>query len=149
MSASETFVEAVAERWLARVLESSPVTSRASLAASDDPFRNPAGHVFRESLRALAAEVLGEMNPSAVAEALDAVVRLRAVQNLSPSQALRFILDLRNATADMPGIDLRLRQERIDELALLAFDQYMCCREQIFELRMKELRLRGPAGVEP
>jgi len=133
MSASDAVAEAVAERWLARVLASYPPAARASLGESADPFRNPAGHALRESLRLIARELFGEMNRESLMEPLDTIVRLRAVQGFSPSEALAFIFDLRDAATGLP-------QERIDELALMAFDCYMHCREQIFELRLKELR---------
>lgn len=149
MSADQAIVDTVAERWFARALDSYSLAVRASLAGDQDPFRNPAGHALRSSLRILAAELLENMDSAAVAQALDAVVRLRAVQEIAPSQAVQFVLELRSIAAETPAIDSPILQERIDALALLAFDQYMSCREKIFELRLKEFRSMHPAGVMP
>lgn len=149
MTEHRCIAEEVAERWLARTLASYPATTRASLGASADQFRNPAGHVLRENLRILAGELLGSMNPESLHASLDAIVRLRAVQGFSPSDALRFVLELRQAAADVPGATLETLQARIDELVLMAFDQYMSCREQIFSLRAREIRFRAQYDVQP
>ena len=139
---SGTIAEIVAERWIERTLASYPAEAHSLLSGELDPFRNPAGHVLKENLTTLARELLGEMDEKAIAPALDALVRLRAVQDFRPSDALRFIFDLREVVAEVTGEVPRALENRIDELALMAFDQYMACRDQIARLREKELRLR-------
>ena len=142
MSVSGTIAEIVAERWIERTLASYPAEAHSLLSGELDPFRNPAGHVLKESLTTLARELLGEMDEKAIATALDALVRLRAVQDFRPSDALRFIFDLRDVVAEVTGEVPQALENRIDELALTAFDQYMACRDQIAVLREKELRSR-------
>ncbi|MGD0479373.1 MAG: RsbRD N-terminal domain-containing protein [Terracidiphilus sp.] len=139
---SGTIAEIVAERWIERTLASYPAEAHSLLSGELDPFRNPAGHVLKENLTTLARELLGEMDEKAIAPALDALVRLRAVQDFRPSDALRFIFDLRDVVAEVTGEVPQALENRIDELALMAFDQYMACRDQIARLREKELRLR-------
>ena len=119
-----------------------------SLSGEQDPFRNPVGHAIRESLATLAHELLGEMDKEAIAPALDALVRFRAVQNFRPSDALRFIFDLRDVVAGVTGAVPQSLESRIDELALMAFDQYMACRDQIAGLREKELRSRMQCAAQ-
>ncbi len=142
MSVSAAIAEIVAERWIDRTFASYPGETLPLLRGEQDPFRNPAGHAIKESLTTLARELLGEMNENAIAPALDALIRLRAVQDFRPSEALRFIFDLRDVVAEVTGSLPQALQSRIDELALMAFDQYMACRDQIAGLREKELRLR-------
>jgi hypothetical protein len=139
---SGTIAEIVAERWIERTLASYPAEVHSLLSGEQDPFRNPAGHAIKESLTTLARELLSEMDEKAIAPALDALVRLRAVQDFRPSDALRFIFDLREVVAEVTGEVPRALENRIDELALMAFDQYMACRDQIAGLRQKELRSR-------
>ncbi|MDR3752557.1 MAG: RsbRD N-terminal domain-containing protein [Terracidiphilus sp.] len=142
MSVSGAIAEIVAERWIERTLASYPAEAHALLCGETDPFRNPAGHAIKQSLTTLAHELLGEMEESAIATALDALVRLRAVQDFRPSDALRFIFDLRDVVVEVIGAPPQALEIRIDEMALMAFDQYMACRDQIAGLREKELRLR-------
>lgn len=125
-----------------------PAPLRAQMSAQRDAFRNPAGHIVRQSLTALVRELLGAMDRVAVDEALDALIRLRAVQNFSPAEALRFIFELRSVLVETCGEVTAKQQGRIDEMAMAAFDHYMHCREQIHALRMKELRLHATFGVD-
>ena len=132
--------QAILERWIERTLKSYPEGMHAFLGGEQDPFRNPVGHTLRENLATLLHELMGSMDRESVACALDAVVRMRAVQNFSPADAVRFVFALRQAVFEVSGAVPDSLESRIDELALMAFDQYMSCREQIFELRAKELR---------
>lgn len=158
MSADRARAEAVAERWIERTLASYPAGAVSGLRGERDPFRNPAGHAIREGLAVLARELLGGMDEEVMAPALDAVVRLRAVQGFRPSEALGFVFDLRTIVAETAGAATAAQipphlGSRIDRLALMAFDQYMACREQIAGLREKELRKRlqyaAASRIEP
>ena len=139
---------AVAQRWIERALVSCPAFAFASPLGEDDPFRNPAVHTLRQSLNALAHELLGAMDEAAVVAALDALVRLRAVQDCSPAEAVGFVFELRAAVRDLSGTIPEPLQVRIDRLARLSFNQYMACREHVFALRVRELRLRAQCAVE-
>jgi hypothetical protein len=79
----------------------------------------------------------------------DDIVRLRAVQDLLPSQALAFLFSLKGIIreelrAEIAGQDLSdallSLESRIDSLALSAFDIFMQCREKIYEIRANELK---------
>ncbi len=142
MSVSGTIAEIVAERWIERTLASYPAETLPLLRDEKDPFRNPAGFAIKESLTTLARELLCEMDEKAIAPALDALVRLRAVQDFRPSDALCFIFDLRDVVIEVTGSLPEALESRIDALALMAFDQYVACRDQIAGLREKELRFR-------
>ena len=158
MSADRASAKAVAERWIERTLASYPAGAVHGLLGERDPFRNPAGHAIREGLAVLARELLGGMDEKAMAPALDAVLRLRAVQGFRPSEALGFVFDLRAIMVETADAETAAQAppdlgSRIDRLALMAFDQYMACREQIAGLREKELRKRlqyaAASRIEP
>ncbi len=134
---------AIVERWVQRTMESYPAETFSFLTDEKDPFQNPVGYTLRENLATLVHELLGQMDKQSIAPALDSMVRLRAVQNFTPANAVRFVFGLRTAIHEVSGGVPESLQNRIDELALMAFDQYMTCREQIFELRAKELRFRA------
>jgi hypothetical protein len=82
---------------------------------------------------------------------LDGIVRIRAVQDFTAGQAVAFIFllkrvireELKGEVRVQPGGDgLAAVEERIDEMALLAFDLFMKCRERIYEIRVNEAKRR-------
>lgn len=73
--------------------------------------------------------------------ALTDILSVRAVQDFTPSEAVRFIPALKEIVREIAGEETTAPVEaRIDELLLLAFDIYMERREKIFGLRVRELK---------
>jgi hypothetical protein len=131
----------IAERWFARTAESYPSLTAQFLVAEEDRFRNPVGHALRENLAVLAGQLLGEMDAEKIAAALDGVLRIRAVQDFTPSQAVGFVFLLKPIVGELaPAEEVSVLEARIDQLALAAFDKYMQCREQLGELRVSEAK---------
>ena len=165
------------EKWLERTLATYPSQTLRFLKGEKDRFRNPVGHTLREGLATLLDELTGEMDPAKIGPALESIVRLRAVQDFTPSQAVGFVYLLREIIdgewagdrdaaivavggrsggftppwRDKPAATPPWRGEpaatsggssamhrRIDELALLAFDLFMKCREEIYEIKARE-----------
>ncbi len=132
---------ALLEKWLERTLATYPSQTLRFLHGEKDRFRNPVGHTLREGLATLLDGLTGEMDPAKIGPALESIVRLRAVQDFTPSQAVGFVFLLREILAEEgKGGGSPAVQKRIDELALLAFDLFMKCREEIFEIKAREAR---------
>jgi hypothetical protein len=97
-------------------------------------------------------EFLGQNSPQALTSMLDKMIRIRAVQDFSPSSSLEFIFDLKTiareileeetAAGTVSGEELSGFDRKVDGLALLAFDVYARCRQDLFEVRMNELKNR-------
>lgn len=158
---------AVCGRWLDAILAGYGEVTAARWRREKDPFANPVGQALTAGLPPLLEAVLRDGEPAAGAvTALDAIVRIRSVQELTPSRAVSFVSLLRDAVRqelaqDLAGgahagalADLDARVER---LQLLAFDAYVRVREQLFRLRQDELkrsvasilrRWHGEAGPE-
>lgn len=138
--------EAVLERWFQVALATYPADTARFLAGVGDPFANPVGNTLRVGLARL-YDGLVEAAPAAdLATAVDGIVRIRAVQELTPSAAVGFVYALRAIlreelaeSAPDPG-ELAVLVDGVDRLALAAFDVYMQCREKIFEIRLREIR---------
>jgi hypothetical protein len=134
---------AVVREWFERTLQSYPEQTSGFLRGEKDPFRNPVGHTLRDGLGVLFDELAGEMDQARITAALDAIVRIRAVQDHSASQALAFLFLLKEVLREKsPPEDLAMLENRIDRLALLAFDLYMKCREKIYEIQAEEAKRR-------
>jgi hypothetical protein len=142
--------EALANRWRELVLESYPPQAVAFLRQEKDGFQNPVGATIRQAIGELTGTLVtgaGREGPSA---ALDALVRMRAVQNFSPGQAVGFVFLFRRALTDVLREELAgVRAEeliglysRLDDLALEAWDRYAACRDKVSELRAREATAR-------
>jgi len=91
------------------------------------------------------------MDEETITSFLDPLIRIRAVQGFSPSQAVYFIFALKPVIRETlqkviredPFLKEQFQFEsKIDELGLLAFNIYMECREKIYQLKANELRNR-------
>lgn len=136
----------VLDRWLDLVIASYPAESAAFLRGEKDRFRNPVGATLARELAVLLEALLGG-NDDAARQAIAAVVRLRAVQQLTPAAAVSFVPLFKRAVSDELGADWGSRAAellqlfaRVDELTLQAVNELVECREQVFRLRAREAR---------
>ena len=128
---------AILERWRHLILDTYPADSSRFLKQEKDRFANPIGSIISEGTEALYTELIGGMNLDRLVACLDSIIRVRAVQDFSPSQATAFIFLLKKAVREELESEIRENQifqellefeSRIDKLALLALDIYMKCR---------------------
>jgi hypothetical protein len=114
-----------------------------------DPFANPVGSNITAGLTALFELLRTDADAQTFDKPLDQVVRIRAVQDLTPAQAVAPFLELkwvvrqvfsgnRNMQpllSELDGLDYK-----IDRMALAAFNIYAECREQLYRNRIRELK---------
>ena len=141
--------DTIVERWVDAVLSAYPSESAALFQAQKDPFANPLGHSVREGTRGTFQTILDGMDPEDLRTHLDKIVRIRAVQQFTPSQAVSFVFSLRSIVREVipeAEADPRLREgladldARIDEVALAAFGLYAARREEVSKLRIGEVK---------
>ncbi len=133
--------------WRELILATYPEPTARFLDAVRDPFRDPIGHRLHEATEALLEGIVQGRPFHDLDEALDRVLRVRAVQAQPPSQALDFVFLLKRACRQglSDVLDERARtalDARLDGLACRAFDVYMRCREEIHEIRVRDVRRR-------
>ena len=142
---------AVLRNWFNLVVETYPADTSRFLKSQKDPFHNPVGSATKKGLEALFDEIIHGLDPETAASFLDPILRIRAVQDFSPSRATGFILLLKTIIRDIlkgslqePDIlnELLVLERRIDDLCLIGFDIYMKCREKIFQIQANEQRNR-------
>ena len=137
----------ILRRWIEGVIDNYPEETGKFLRTQSDRFANPVGASLREGLTELLDGVLRGVEPDELTSALDRVIRVRAVQEFSPSAAVGFVFDLKDLLHEVTkgaGADaadsLDALDDRIERLGLHAFDVYMNCREQMWSIRMQEIR---------
>jgi hypothetical protein len=143
---------AIVAKWFERVLETYPPEVQGFFRQQGDRFANPVGSAIFESLEGLLTELLGAGDYEKTRSFLDSILRIRAIQNISPSQAVVFLPLLKGVLKEEVGEEIRLNrlpeewlelESKIDDFLLLSFDIYMECREKVHELRDQELRNRA------
>ena len=135
--------------WFTLAVETYQPDTASFLKSQKDPFANPVGRTISKGLEALFNELLKEMDYETITSSLDPIIRIRAIQNFSPSQAVSFIFLLKKTIRkyikketfeEQLFNELLLFESKVDELALIAFNLYMQCREKICELKANEMR---------
>jgi hypothetical protein len=79
---------ALCERWLDALLADYGPEAAMLWRRQKDPFANPVGRTFAEAAPALLEALAGEAGSGAAA--VEAVVEIRAIQELTPSRAVSF-----------------------------------------------------------
>ena len=142
---------AILGRWLAMIFESYPPETAIFLRKEKNRFDNPAGYRISEGLEGLYGALLQEMERDQILTCLDEIIRIRALQNFTPSQALAFIFLLKIVIREELAEEIRKEnlavelldlESRIDGLALLGFDVYTKRREKIYEIKADEAKRR-------
>lgn len=141
--------QAIVKRWFACIMDSYPSDARRFLTKEKDKFSNPVGSTIAAQIEVLYDELVTGTDNEKLRASLDEIIRIRAVQDLEPSKAIGFVLELRDIVReqlDREGAlarfskDRRVFEKRIDEAALAAFDIYSNRRKKIYDLRVNEVR---------
>jgi hypothetical protein len=140
---------AILKRWLDLILETYPADTTAMMRKEKNQFTNPVGSTISREIEVLFKQLCEGIQDEKCQASLDSILKIRSVQDFSPSKAVGFIFLLKRAIGETlkgeickePIIDEWLKfQSRIDDLALQAFDIYMGCREKICEIRVNQAR---------
>ena len=140
---------ALVKRWFEEVVKTYPVDTSQFLKRQKDPFANPVGQTTLKGLEALFAVLETGIDREAINSFLDPIIRIRAVQDFTPSRATSFILSLKQIVRETLSKEFQDPQvvaefvefsNRIDELCLMAFDIYMKCRETLYRIQSNEMR---------
>lgn len=138
----------IIRQWFDEILSSYPSDTINFLKSQKDPFSNPVGNTIREGIENLYNLLIANSPIFELSPMLDNIIRIRAVQDFTPSQAVSFIFGLKDILRRelKDEIENGLSREymdfekRIDSLALLSFDLFVQCREKIYELKAKEVK---------
>jgi len=135
------------DKWVDSVIKTYPLGA-SFFKDSKDPFANPVGHTIKRSIDLLYTEIIRkQMDPAAVTEAMDPIIRLRAVQDFTPSQAIFFIFKIKQLIRQELSKHrqeknvlefLKIVETNVDQLMMVAVDIYAKCREKIYLLRINQ-----------
>lgn len=143
--------DAIIRDWIDVIYGTYAIDTVGFLRSQDNQFNNPVGHKTKQAVPILIDALLGpdEMASETIAEAVDEIVRVRAVQKFTPEQGMAVFFLLKNLFRKHLGDALNsveLYEElldlesRVDSLVLVACKVFVECREKIQKLRVDEIR---------
>jgi len=141
--------DAVISQWFESIASTYPAETARFIQNDPGRFSNPVGSTIRDGMQAILAHLASDDAPDAAIPFLDTIIRIRAIQEFTPAEALRFLFDLKDIIRKEFGpavAEYGLAAEveslfgRIDTLSLLAFDIFMKCREKLYDIKANELR---------
>ncbi|MFO7800702.1 MAG: RsbRD N-terminal domain-containing protein [Desulfovermiculus sp.] len=153
----------IVKAWMQGVVDTYPPKTSEFLTSQKDEFANPIGANLARDLDCIFTELLREESTEVLPTAVDGIVRVRAVQDFPPSAAVGCFLMLKKIIRQNVGAQIRdqnlvnelaVFDDKVDQLMLVAFENYVQCREKIWELKAKEAQhrtrnlLRKKAGVD-
>ncbi len=134
---------AIVKKWFEFVIDTYAPDAAMFFKNQRDGFLNPVGGTTRSILEKLFDALLEKIETDSLSVMLEPLIKIRAVQKFSPSQAVGFLFALKTIirnelTKELSEIDpeeLVSIDTRIDSLALIGFDVFVQCREKIYELK--------------
>ncbi len=140
----------ILEKWYHLILETYPANTAAMMRKDKNKFTNPVGSTLSREIEVLFKKLCEGIQDEKCQASLDSILKIRSVQDFSPSKAVGFIFLLKKAIGEMLKNEICKEsvmdewskfQLRIDDLALQAFDIYMDCREKICEVRINQAKI--------
>ncbi|UCF36271.1 MAG: RsbRD N-terminal domain-containing protein [Acidobacteriota bacterium] len=144
--------ERILETWLTKILSSYPEQTASFWSRNPNPFANPVGTTFKSRAERVFSALLDGAEPGELCLALEDILKIRAVQELTAAESVGFVFLLKDAAAEVlaehlsdPGSLKQLIRfsRQVDLVALEAFEIFARSRERVFELRVKELKRTG------
>jgi hypothetical protein len=141
--------KAILERWFDLILETYSANTAAMMRKDKNQFTNPVGSTLSREIDVLFKNLCEGNQDEKCQASLDSILKIRSVQDFSPSKAVGFIFLLKRAIGETLKNEICKEsvmdewmkfRSRIDDLALQAFDIYMDCRDKICEIRVNQAR---------
>ncbi len=148
---------AIVEKWLDRIMETYPEDAQKFFRQQKDRFANPVGQTISLEINAVFDALLTDTDDSQIALLLDNIIRIRAVQDFSASEAVSFIFNLKAVARQVLAEDLKQQEiadqfldfeSHIDRLTLLAFDSYVQCKRQMFISQANQIKASSARLIE-
>jgi hypothetical protein len=142
----------IVHNWTELIFNSYPAEAVNFLSSKKNQFSNPIGYTVTTNAEKIFDELINDCDFERIKLLLDDIIKIRAVQNFPPSQAVYFLLDLKKAIRDeckTELLDKSVSDELsnfellIDKLLIIGFELYMEAREKVFKIRVNEIKSRS------
>ncbi|MBN2539832.1 MAG: RsbRD N-terminal domain-containing protein [Deltaproteobacteria bacterium] len=139
------------DTWFTMILEGYPPETSIFFKSEKDRFSNPIAYQISEGITGIYDALSQGKSPVDISPFLSNIVKIMAVQELSPSESVSFISLLKKIVReelkgdpeeDHMADELLRFESKLDELTFISFDVYMKHREKLFELKVKDAKNR-------
>ena len=86
--------ETILAKWFDLISRTYPPATSEFLTKQEDQFRNPVGHAIGQGIGPIYDQVVSAMDTDTIQRALDGIIRIRAVQEFTASEAVGFVFQL-------------------------------------------------------
>lgn len=130
--------EGILEEWFSALVQPLPAERRAFLLKATDRFANPWRSQLREGLEELLDGLLSD-DEKCLAKGFALIMSLFVLENVRPSEAVSFVPKLKDILKDV-------EEKKIQDMLLVAFDEYMYFKEKLHDLKLKERKFHISRG---
>jgi len=139
----------ILQRWLDLVLDTYPPETAIFLKDEKNRFANPVAFTVKCNLELLLDDLLNNSSEKTVMSHLEEIIKIRAVQDFTPSQAVSFVWLAKEAIYNELKVQLKTKEiyselqkleSEIDKFSGVTFNLYSTCKDSICQIRIKDLK---------
>jgi hypothetical protein len=139
---------AILKKWLDEIFDTYPADTSRFLKGENDRFANPVGHTITANAELILNGLIKKADTASLAACLEQIMRIRAVQDFTPSQAVSFINSLKTVITGQLKTEINRYnlwdelaefETRIDSLSQCAYELHTEMKKRIDIIRTKEL----------
>ena len=136
------------KKWLGEIFDTYPSDTSRFLQGEMDIFANPVGHAITANAECVLKGLIRGDDPRALSAYLEQIIRIRAVQDFTPSEAVSFIASLKTVITGQLKTEINKYnlcdewgkfETRIDSLTQCAYELHTEMKKRIDLIRTKEM----------
>ena len=152
------YKSSIVSKWIKLILDSYSIESSKFFNMEKNRFSNPVGNIISTNAASIFDEIVGSKDFVKISLLLTDIIKIRAIQDFSPSEAVGFVFLLKKVIRE--ELNKEINQQKIldefaklefviDKTALIAFDLYMESREKVFQIHLNDARYKLQKAVYP
>ncbi len=139
---------AILKKWLGEIFDTYPADTSRFLKGEKDMFANPVGHNIAVNTERLLTGLIRKDADATLSAYLEQIIRIRSVQDFSPSQAVSFMNSLKTVITGQLETEIHKYnlldewgkfETRIDSLTQCAYELHTQMKQRIDIIRTKEI----------
>jgi hypothetical protein len=139
---------AILKKWLDEIFDTYPADTSRFLKGGQDRFANPVGHTITANAEFILEGLAKGSDTQSLTACLEDIIRIRAVQDFTPSEAVSFMAKLKTVIAGQLKTEINKYnllddwaefETRIDSLTQCAYELHAEMKKRIDFIRTREI----------